>query len=54
MVIGELQILLIDLVKFGEVICQLDAFLCSINDVTVTSISGQRPRNVVFDTEMLS
>lgn len=23
-------------------------FFCSINDVTVTSISGQRPRNVVF------
>ncbi|KAH7666271.1 Mitochondrial biogenesis protein AIM24 protein [Dioscorea alata] len=48
------RILPIDLAKFGgELICQPDAFLCSVNDVTVTSISEQRPRNVVFGTEIL-
>ncbi|XP_039137445.1 uncharacterized protein LOC120274985 [Dioscorea cayenensis subsp. rotundata] len=48
------RILPIDLAKFGgEIICQPDAFLCSVNDVTVTSISEQRPRNVVFGTEIL-
>ncbi|KAH7690132.1 Mitochondrial biogenesis protein AIM24 protein [Dioscorea alata] len=45
---------MIDLAKFGgEIICQPDAFLFSVNDVTVTSISKQRPRNVVFGTEIL-
>ncbi|KAJ4835363.1 ATPase 10, plasma membrane-type [Turnera subulata] len=43
----------IDLSKFGgEILCQPDAFLCSINDVKVANIVDQRARNVVAGAEV--
>ncbi|XP_064956952.1 uncharacterized protein LOC135580774 isoform X4 [Musa acuminata AAA Group] len=41
------RILPIDLANFGgEILCQPDAFLCSVNDVRVSSRVDQRPRNL--------
>ncbi|KAI4372441.1 hypothetical protein MLD38_010672 [Melastoma candidum] len=41
------RILPIDLASFGgEILCQPDAFLCSINDVKVSNTFDQRVRNV--------
>ncbi|XP_052201465.1 uncharacterized protein LOC127807555 [Diospyros lotus] len=46
------RILPIDLAMFGgELLCQPDAFLCSINDVKVTNTVDQRARNVVAGAE---
>ncbi|KAF8380527.1 hypothetical protein HHK36_028014 [Tetracentron sinense] len=46
------RILPIDLAVFGgEILCQPDAFLCSVNDVTVTNTVDQRARNVVAGAE---
>ncbi|KAL2903075.1 Altered inheritance of mitochondria protein 24 mitochondrial [Bienertia sinuspersici] len=50
------RILPIDLAMFGgELRCQPDAFLCSVNDVKVTNTSAdQRARNGVVGAEKLS
>lgn len=47
------RILPIDLAMFGgELLCQPDAFLCSVNDVKVTNTTtDQRARNVVAGAE---
>uniref|UniRef100_A0A1D1Z6W2 Uncharacterized protein M6_Spy0233 n=1 Tax=Anthurium amnicola TaxID=1678845 RepID=A0A1D1Z6W2_9ARAE len=46
------RILPVDLANFGgELLCQPDAFLCSLNDVTVTNTVDQRGRNVVAGAE---
>lgn len=46
------RILPIDLAMFGgEVLCQADAFLCSINDVKVNNAIDPRARNVVTGPE---
>ncbi|XAR70478.1 hypothetical protein NMG60_11027337 [Bertholletia excelsa] len=46
------RILPIDLAMFGgELLCQPDAFLCSINDVKVTNTVDQRARNVIAGPE---
>ncbi|KAL7188606.1 hypothetical protein ACSBR1_038466 [Camellia fascicularis] len=46
------RILPIDLAMFGgELLCQPDAFLCSINDVKVTDTVDLRARNIVAGTE---
>ncbi|TYG92418.1 hypothetical protein ES288_A11G029400v1 [Gossypium darwinii] len=46
------RILPIDLAMFGgQLLCQPDAFLCSINDVKVKNTVDQRPRNVVNGVE---
>lgn len=46
------KILPIDLAIFGgQMLCQPDAFLCSINDVKVNNSIDQRPRNVVTSIE---
>uniref|UniRef100_A0A166E2H9 Uncharacterized protein n=1 Tax=Daucus carota subsp. sativus TaxID=79200 RepID=A0A166E2H9_DAUCS len=46
------KILPIDLALFGgEMLCQPDAFLCSINDVKVNNAVHQRARNVVPGVE---
>ncbi|KAL3497513.1 hypothetical protein ACH5RR_040245 [Cinchona calisaya] len=46
------RILPIDLAVFGgEMLCQPDAFLCSIDDVKVNNAVDQRPRNVVTSIE---
>ncbi|GMI96191.1 Protein Associated With Hrd1-1 [Hibiscus trionum] len=46
------RILPIDLAMFGgQLLCQPDAFLCSINDVKVSNTVYQRPRNVVTGVE---
>ncbi|KAL3499621.1 hypothetical protein ACH5RR_038714 [Cinchona calisaya] len=46
------RILPIDLaILGGEMLCQPDAFLCSINDVKVNNTVDQRPRNVVTSIE---
>ncbi|XP_057511793.1 uncharacterized protein LOC130793951 isoform X1 [Actinidia eriantha] len=46
------RILPIDLAMFGgELLCQPDAFLCSINDVKVTNTIDQRARNDVAGAE---
>ncbi|XP_044476397.1 uncharacterized protein LOC123203965 [Mangifera indica] len=46
------RILPIDLAMFGgELLCQPDAFLCSVNDVKVNSTVDQRPHNVVAGVE---
>lgn len=46
------RILPIDLAIFGgEMLCQPDAFLCSINDVKVNNTIDQRPRNVITSIE---
>ncbi|XP_058090999.1 uncharacterized protein LOC131237312 isoform X2 [Magnolia sinica] len=42
------RIIPIDLATFGgEILCQPDAFLCSVNDVTITNTLDQRAHNVV-------
>ncbi|KAL9265599.1 hypothetical protein AKJ16_DCAP10574 [Drosera capensis] len=42
------RILPIDLATFGgELLCQPDAFLCSVNDVKVSHTTEPRPRNAV-------
>ncbi|VVB08245.1 unnamed protein product [Arabis nemorensis] len=42
------RILPIDLAMFGgEILCQADAFLCSVNDVKVVNSVDQRARNIV-------
>ncbi|GFZ01147.1 tryptophan RNA-binding attenuator protein-like protein [Actinidia rufa] len=47
------RILPIDLAMFGgELLCQPDAFLCSINDVKVTNTIDQRARNDVAGAEV--
>ncbi|XP_054789725.1 uncharacterized protein LOC129311230 [Prosopis cineraria] len=46
------RILPIDLAMFnGEILCQPDAFLCSVNDVKVSNTVDQRGRNVVAGAE---
>ncbi|XP_042518681.1 uncharacterized protein LOC122092432 isoform X1 [Macadamia integrifolia] len=46
------RILPIDLAMFGgEILCQPDAFLCSVSDVTVTNAVDHRARNVVGGAE---
>ncbi|CAI9095747.1 OLC1v1031752C6 [Oldenlandia corymbosa var. corymbosa] len=46
------RILPIDLAIFGgEMLCQPDAFLCSISDVKVNNTLDQRPRNIVASVE---
>nr|GEX38749.1 tryptophan RNA-binding attenuator protein-like protein [Tanacetum cinerariifolium] len=46
------RILPIDLTKFGgEILCQPDAFLCSIGDVKISNTFDQRARNVVPGVE---
>ncbi|XP_052209100.1 uncharacterized protein LOC127812652 [Diospyros lotus] len=46
------RILPIDLAMFGgELLCQPDAFLCSINDVKVANTVDQRARNVIAGAE---
>uniref|UniRef100_A0A0D6QW22 Uncharacterized protein n=1 Tax=Araucaria cunninghamii TaxID=56994 RepID=A0A0D6QW22_ARACU len=46
------RILPIDLATFGgEIICQPDAYLCSLNDVTVTTTVNRRPRPGIFGGE---
>lgn len=47
------RILPIDLSNLGgEILCQPDAFLCSINDVKVTNTVDQRARNVIAGAEV--
>ncbi|KAJ6695994.1 BIOGENESIS PROTEIN-RELATED [Salix koriyanagi] len=47
------RILPIDLAKFGgEILCQPDAFLCSVNDVKVSNALDHRARNVVPTIEV--
>ncbi|KAJ0798337.1 putative mitochondrial biogenesis protein AIM24 [Helianthus annuus] len=42
----------IDLAKFGgEILCQPDAFLCSLGDVKVSNTFDQRARNVIPGVE---
>ncbi|KAL8539840.1 hypothetical protein ACS0TY_001441 [Phlomoides rotata] len=46
------RILPIDLAIFGgQMLCQPDAFLCSINDVKVNNTIDQRARNVIASAE---
>ncbi|KAL5748449.1 hypothetical protein ACOSP7_025490 [Xanthoceras sorbifolium] len=46
------RILPIDLAMFGgELLCQPDAFLCSVNDVKVNNTVDQRARNVIAGVE---
>ncbi|GAB4858066.1 hypothetical protein Ancab_015968 [Ancistrocladus abbreviatus] len=46
------RILPIDLAMFGgELLCQPDAFLCSVNDVKVSNTTDQRQRNAVVGAE---
>ncbi|XP_027081583.2 uncharacterized protein [Coffea arabica] len=46
------RILPIDLSIFGgEMLCQPDAYLCSINDVKVNNAIDQRPRNIITSIE---
>ncbi|KAJ6714964.1 TRYPTOPHAN RNA-BINDING ATTENUATOR PROTEIN-LIKE PROTEIN [Salix viminalis] len=46
------RILPIDLAKFGgEILCQPDAFLCSVSDVKVSNTVDQRARNVMSSVE---
>ncbi|OVA05438.1 Mitochondrial biogenesis protein AIM24 [Macleaya cordata] len=48
------RILPIDLAMFGgELLCQPDAFLCSVNDVRVTNSVDQRARNIVAGAEVI-
>ncbi|KAL8158393.1 hypothetical protein AgCh_002907 [Apium graveolens] len=48
------RILPVDLALFGgEMLCQPDAFLCSINDVKVNNAVDQRARNVVPGVEVI-
>uniref|UniRef100_A0A7N0VMY1 Altered inheritance of mitochondria protein 24, mitochondrial n=1 Tax=Kalanchoe fedtschenkoi TaxID=63787 RepID=A0A7N0VMY1_KALFE len=47
------RILPIDLALFGgEILCQPDAFLCSINDVKVSNVVNQRIRNIPDGVEV--
>ncbi|RYR29040.1 uncharacterized protein LOC107628471 isoform X1 [Arachis ipaensis] len=49
------RILPIDLARFnGEILCQPDAFLCSVNDVKVVNTIDQRGRNIVAGAENLA
>ncbi|RYR74147.1 hypothetical protein Ahy_A02g008774 isoform B [Arachis hypogaea] len=42
----------IDLASFnGEILCQPDAFLCSVNDVKVNNTIDQRGRNIIAGAE---
>ncbi|KAI3992982.1 hypothetical protein MKX01_009725, partial [Papaver californicum] len=44
----------IDLAMFGgQLLCQPDAFLCSVNDVRVTNSIDQRVRNIVAGPEVV-
>ncbi|XP_024185396.1 uncharacterized protein LOC112190205 isoform X2 [Rosa chinensis] len=46
------RILPIDLAMFGgEILCQPDAFLCSVNDVKVSNTVDQRARNIIPGAE---
>ncbi|GLJ17720.1 hypothetical protein SUGI_0309270 [Cryptomeria japonica] len=46
------RILPIDLATFnGEIICQPDSFICSVNDVTVTTMVNRRARPGIFGGE---
>ncbi|XP_062026719.1 uncharacterized protein LOC133742998 [Rosa rugosa] len=46
------RILPIDLAMFGgEILCQPDAFLCSVNDVKVSNTIDQRARNIIPGAE---
>ncbi|XP_024026873.1 uncharacterized protein LOC21406827 [Morus notabilis] len=46
------RILPIDLAMFGgEILCQPDAFLCSVNDVKVSNTVDHRPRNAIAGAE---
>ncbi|KAL2636298.1 hypothetical protein R1flu_007777 [Riccia fluitans] len=46
------RILPIDLAVFGgEIICQRDSFLCSINDVSVSPVATRRARPGMFGSE---
>ncbi|XP_074590213.1 uncharacterized protein LOC141846122 [Curcuma longa] len=48
------RILPIDLSNFGgELLCQPDAFLCSANDVRLSSNVDQRPRNIEVGAEVI-
>lgn len=48
------RILPIDLANFGgEILCQPDAFLCSVNDVRTISNVDQRPRNFEVGAEVI-
>ncbi|KAB8093555.1 hypothetical protein EE612_020415 [Oryza sativa] len=48
------RILPMDLANFGgELLCQADAFLCSVNDVSVTSTVEQRPQNIEIGAEVI-
>uniref|UniRef100_A0A804M3U0 Altered inheritance of mitochondria protein 24, mitochondrial n=1 Tax=Zea mays TaxID=4577 RepID=A0A804M3U0_MAIZE len=48
------RILPVDLTNFsGELLCQADAFLCSVNDVSVSSTVEPRPRNIEIGAEMI-
>ncbi|URD72321.1 hypothetical protein MUK42_25535 [Musa troglodytarum] len=48
------RILPIDLANFGgEILCQPDAFLCSVDDVRVSSRVDQRPRNLEVGAELM-
>ncbi|XP_028960372.2 uncharacterized protein [Malus domestica] len=47
------RVLPIDLAMFGgEILCQPDAFLCSVNDVRVSNTLDQRARNVIPGPEI--
>ncbi|CAN6580646.1 hypothetical protein ACFX13_032816 [Malus domestica] len=47
------RVLPIDLAMFGgEILCQPDAFLCSVNDVKVSNTLDQRARNVIPGPEI--
>ncbi|KAG6529878.1 hypothetical protein ZIOFF_012093 [Zingiber officinale] len=48
------RILPIDLSNFdGELLCQTDAFLCSVNDVRLSSNVDQRPHNIEVGAEVI-
>ncbi|XP_042464452.1 uncharacterized protein LOC122047328 isoform X1 [Zingiber officinale] len=48
------RILPIDLSNFdGELLCQPDAFLCSVNDVRLSSNVDQRPHNIEVGAEVI-
>ncbi|XP_020097148.1 uncharacterized protein LOC109716225 [Ananas comosus] len=48
------RILPIDLANLGgEILCQPDAFLCSVNDVAVTNTVDQRARNIEVGAEVI-
>ncbi|KAG0490928.1 hypothetical protein HPP92_007791 [Vanilla planifolia] len=48
------RIIPIDLANFGgEMLCQADAFLCSLNDVKVSNVADQRARNITSGSEVV-